>query len=137
MIDDAHPAIISAYWRAVRDRDTAPITSLVTDGFIEDWPQSGERIRGAEAWGRVVTGHPAYPAVRVRRIVGAGNVWICEADFDYGGEIGVWRICSVMELSGQRIARITQYFGAPFPAADWRTGITEPMTASRLDAREG
>lgn len=127
MGDDGHPAVIDAYWRAVRDRDPAPIADLVSEDFVEDWPQSGVRIRGAEAWGQVVTGHPSYPAVAVRRILGAGKVWVCEADFDYGGDAGVWRICSVLELSGERITRITQYFGAPFPAADWREGITEPI----------
>lgn len=127
MGDRPHPAIIDEYWRAVRDRDPSRISALVTDDFVEDWPQSGERIRGADAWARVVQGHPAYPTVSVRRIVGADDVWACEADFDYGGETGMWRICSVLELSGERIARVTQYFGAPFPAADWRTEITEPI----------
>jgi hypothetical protein len=129
MGDRPHPTIIDEYWRAVRDRDPSRIAALVTDDFVEDWPQSGERIRGADAWGRVVHGHPAYPTVSVRRIVGATDVWACEADFDYGGETGVWRICSIIELSGERIARITQYFGAPFPAADWRNEITEPIGA--------
>lgn len=132
-----HPAVIDAYWRAVRDRDPASIAGLVTGDFVEDWPQSGERIRGAEAWGRVVVGHPGYPAVTLRRVVGAANVWVCKADFDYGGETGVWRICSLLELSGDRIARITQYFGPPFPAADWRTGITEAIPADWPDASPG
>ncbi len=61
----------------------------------------------------------------MRRIVGSGELWACEADFDYGGEGGVWRVCSIMELRGGRIARISQYFGPPFPAADWRSGMTE------------
>lgn len=119
------PPVVDEYWRSVSDRDTSRIDSLVTDDFVEDWPQSGERIKGAEAWRQVVSGHPTYPSVSVRRIVGSGNVWACEADFDYGGETGVWRICSIIEVSGDRIARVTQYFGAPFPPADWRRGITE------------
>ena len=127
MSDRRYPAVLDAYWGAVTDRQADAIAALVADDFVEDWPQSGERIRGASAWAAVVGGHPAYPRVSVRRIVGDGDVWVCQADFDYGGETGVWRICSVLELSGGRIARITQYFGAPFPAAAWRHGITEPM----------
>lgn len=121
------PTVLDRYWAAVRDRDASQIGSLVTGDFVEDWPQSGERIRGAEAWRRVVEGHPSYPSVTVRRIVGSGKLWACEADFDYGGEVGVWKICSIIELRGERIARVTQYFGAPFPAADWREGITEHL----------
>lgn len=122
---DTHPAVIDRYWQAIRDRDPAQVNGLLTDDFVEDWPQSGERVRGAEAWRRVVMGHPTYPDVSVRRIFGAGAVWVSEVDFDYGGETGTWRICSVHELSDDRIARITQYFGPPFPVADWRDGITE------------
>lgn len=129
MSDQRYPTVLDAYWQAVKDREANGIEGLVTDDFVEDWPQSGERIRGTSAWAAVVSGHPAYPIVSIRRIVGGGDVWICEADFDYGGEKGVWRICSVLELSGGRIARITQYFGAPFPAAEWRQGITEAMPA--------
>ena len=54
---------------------------------------------------------------------------MCEVDFDCGGVTGLWRICSIFELDGGRIARVTQYLGAPFPAAEWRAGITEPIGA--------
>lgn len=130
MRDEAHPAILDTYWEAVRDRDVERIAGLFTDDFIEDWPQSGERVRGFEGWRQVVDGHPTYPAATVRRILGGGDVWVCEVDFDYGGETGLWRICSVFELMDGRIARVTQYFGAPFEAAEWRVGITEPLDQS-------
>ena len=122
-----HPAVVDAYWQAVRDRDASGIADLVTEDFIEDWPQSGERIRGAAAWAQVVNGHPTYPSVSVRRILGSGDVFVCEAEFDYGGESAAWHICSIMELSGERIRRIVQYFGAPFPTPEWRREITEPI----------
>lgn len=56
-----------------------------------------------------------------------GDVWACEADFDYGGATGVWRICSILEPSDGRVARVTQYVGAPFPAADWQRDITQAI----------
>ena len=102
------------------ERDTSSISSLVTEDIVEDWPPSGQRIRGAATWTRVGEGH-----LSVRRIVGAQGVWGCEADFDYGGETGVWSICSVLALAGDLVARVTQSFGAPFPAADWRSEMTE------------
>lgn len=121
-----HPQVLDRYWDDVSRRDTTAIDSLVTDDFIEEWPQSGERLRGAQSWRRIVAEHPTYPQVTLRRIVGSDAVWACEADFDYGGG-AVWRICSIVELRGDRIARVTQYFGQPFPPADWRRGITEPI----------
>jgi len=123
------PACVTQYWQAVSNRDASRIPDIVTSDFTEDWPQSGEQIRGSQAWARVVDGHPTYPAVSVRRIVGVDDLWVCEADFDYR-DGAPWRICAVMELSGQgvpRITRITQYFGPPFPAAAWRSGITDSI----------
>lgn len=121
------PAVVRRYWQAVASRDIAAVGGLLTPDFVEEWPQSGELIRGADAWRRLVERHPTYPAVRLRRTRGSGSLFVCEADFDYG-DGDPWRICSILELRGDRIAHITQYFGAPFPRAEWRADIVERST---------
>lgn len=127
MTDEAEArALLERYWALVAGRDTGPaIDELVSEDFVEDWPQSGERLHGSGAWRRVVADHPAYPAVTLRRIIGCGEIWACEADFAYPGAPDPWRICAIVELRAGRIARITQYFGAPFDAAAWRASFTE------------
>ena len=118
------PAVIDRYWEAVRERDLEAVRACVTDDFVEDWPQSGERIRGIDDWHRMATAHPTYPSVTPVRTVGEGDLWVTEALFDYGGG-DPWRVCAILELSGERIARVTEYFGAPFEVPEWRAGMTE------------
>jgi SnoaL-like domain len=118
------PAVIDRYWEAVRERDLEAVRACVTDDFVEDWPQSGERIRGIDNWHRMATAHPTYPSVTPVRTVGEGDLWVTEALFDYGGG-DPWRVCAILELAGDRIARVTEYFGAPFEVPEWREGMTE------------
>lgn len=125
MNDAAARDLLERYWRLVAERATDAIGDLVTEEFVEEWPQSGERLRGADAWRAVVEGHPTYPAVALRRIIGCGNVWACEADFAYPGGNEPWRVCAIVELRSGRIDTITQYFGAPFEAASWRERFVE------------
>jgi hypothetical protein len=34
-------------------------------------------------------------------------------------------VCAIFELSGDRIGRVTEYFGPPFEAPDWRAELTQ------------
>jgi len=52
---------------------------------LMDWPQFGERIRGAENRRNVYANIPVLPRVAPRRIFGAGDLWIAEAVLDYDG----------------------------------------------------
>jgi hypothetical protein len=50
-------------------------------------------------------------------------VWVAELVADYGEER--WHVVSVMEFEGDRIARMTDYFGPAFPAPAWRAEWVE------------
>jgi hypothetical protein len=76
----SHPTIVDEYWRMVRDRDPSRIAALVTDDFVEDWPQSGERIRGADGWRRVRVG---------ARIVGASSATSVVVSLPERGDLAV------------------------------------------------
>jgi hypothetical protein len=123
--DGERRGLIERYWAAVAERDLERVRACVTDDFVEDWPQSGERIRGIDNWHRMAMAHPTYPSVSTLRTIGQGDLWLTEALFDYGGEDPPWRVCAIFELSGDRIGKVTEYFGPPFEAPDWRTELTE------------
>jgi hypothetical protein len=69
--------------------------------------------------------HPAFPSVKHVRTAGSGDVWVSEVIFDYGTGDPPWRVCSIIEFSGDRIGRVTEYFGQPFEAPAWRAPFTE------------
>ena len=102
---------------------------MLTPEAITRWPQSGERVTGAMACVRVYENYPGGPpAYRVERITGEGGTWVAELVADYGDER--WRIVSIIEFEGTRIARMTDYFGPDFAAPDWRRGLVEREDAT-------
>jgi hypothetical protein len=86
------------------------------------------RNRASGSWGSQlapdVNEHPTFPAIQPLRTIGTGDVWVSECRFDYG-DVALWSICAVQEFRDGKIARITEYFGQPFGAADWRVDIVE------------
>jgi hypothetical protein len=61
----------------------------------------------------------------VRRIVGSGDLWITEYILTYDGKPSC--TVSIMEFTGDKVARETQYFADPFEASTWRAQWVERM----------
>jgi hypothetical protein len=91
-----------------------------------EMPQSGERIRGRDAMRAMQEAFPAPPRVRLRRVVGAGRVWVVEGVNDYGDD--VWHVVLTLELDDDgRIVRDTRYYAQPVEAPAWRAAFVEPL----------
>ncbi len=117
---------VQRYWEALERKyfDTAMVE--LHEDFMESYPQSGERIIGKENYLRLLTGHPTFPSIKVRRHVGRDDLWVTLAAFDYAGDGSPpWQSCEVQELKEGKISRIEVIFGAPFEAADWRAEWVE------------
>ena len=117
--DTKRRASIESFFNAIQAGDTGVLRRLLTADAITRWPQSNERITGAETCVLVHTNYPGGPPRHhVARITGGGNAWVAELTADYGADR--WFIGSVNEFEGDRIARLTDYFGPTFPAPEWR-----------------
>lgn len=103
---------------------------LAADDFVEEWPQSGERIRGRDNARAINENYPAStgstPSFSVRRLTGEGSTWVAEGTIDYGDGTPVSYV-GIVELRDGRVARITEYFANPFPAPEWRAKWVERM----------
>ncbi|MDP8957206.1 MAG: nuclear transport factor 2 family protein [Actinomycetota bacterium] len=127
MADDrANREVVERYWRALERSEFDAAVEELADDFVETYPQSGETIRGKDNFLQVLKYFPSFPAIRVHRHVGCGDVWITEAAFDYSKDGSQpWEICDVQELRDGKIVRIRAVFGAPFDAAEWRAKWVE------------
>jgi hypothetical protein len=90
-------------------------------------PQSGERFATRDALREMQRAFGAPPAITLRRLVGAGDTWVAEADADYGGE--PWLSVLVIEFRDGLILRETRYYTEPLEAPEWRAGFVERMDA--------
>ena len=107
------------------------ITELATDDFVQEWPQSGERIRRENAvklFERYGEETGTNPSFTFKRMLGAGAVHVIEGAIDYGDGTKVSYV-GIVELRDGRIARVTEYFASPFEAPEWRRQYVEQADA--------
>ena len=89
-----------------------------------EYPQSGERIRGRRTSRRRARS-AEQERFSVRRIVGAGDLWVTEFVLTYDGRPSY--TVSIMEFRDGKVVRETQYFGDPFEPGPSRAHLVERM----------
>lgn len=104
---------------------------MASEDIVQEWPQSGERIRGKANIAKMNEGYSANtgttPKATLRRIVEPGKAWIIESTIDYGDGTPVSSV-AIIELGPDgKIARETDYFANPFEAPEWRKQFVEQM----------
>jgi hypothetical protein len=100
------------------------LDEIAAEDAVQEWPQSGERIRGRANIKAINDNYPAStgnsPKMALRRILQPGKAWIIEGVIDYGDGVPVSMV-SIIELNDEgKIARTTDYFASPFEAPEWR-----------------
>jgi hypothetical protein len=106
------------------------IDATAGEDFVEEWPQSGERIRGKATVKRINEGYSAAtgtaPKMKLRRVTGEGDVQVVEATIDYGDGTPVSYV-GIAEFKNGKLSKITEYFASPFEAPAWRADFVERM----------
>jgi ketosteroid isomerase-like protein len=125
---------IEAFRSAIESQDMSALGAVVSeyaaDDFVEEWPQSGERIRGKDTMKRIgeqyegATG--TSPKMTLRRILNEGDLGVVEGTIDYGDGTPVSYV-GVAEFRDGKVARMTEYFANPFEAPAWRAPFVERM----------
>ena len=136
--------VVEQFTQAMAARDWEAQDRLLSDDFVEEYPQSGERIVGKENRRAIIENYPggepretsaSGPAPKPPVILGSGDQFTATGQIKYpNGE--TWHLVSLIELRDGTIARITDYFGAPFEAPAWRAPYVEvKKTAAGAGAR--
>jgi ketosteroid isomerase-like protein len=126
MSETRNRATIDALVAAINRRDLAALDRVFTEDVVMDWPQSGERINGGQNRRAIYSRFPSLPQVTPRRMTGSGDVWVLEANLDYGdGE--PYKCVFVFEMRDGLIAKEIAYWAKPFPAPEWRAPWVERM----------
>ena len=126
-------AMAAEFERVLKTGDMQQLAKLTqdwaTDDFIQDWPQSGERMtkeaamRMSASYGEMAGTAPKFT---YKRMIGGGDVFVFEATIDYGDGVPVSYV-GVGELRDGKISKMTEYFANPFPAPEWRAAFVEKM----------
>jgi ketosteroid isomerase-like protein len=145
MAEQSARAVVEAFVRAIETKDFDAQGALVTDDYVDEMPQSGERIRGrdnaraiAENYpGGVGTLDPAHrlvgaddrwvmtPTFSILRIEGSGNSFTFAGTLQYPASGEVWHFIAIADVRDGKIAKTTTYYAAPFEAPAWRAPYVE------------
>jgi ketosteroid isomerase-like protein len=125
MDDQAVRAALQRHWDASDAGDFAVEHEIYREDAVLNYPQSGERIRGAHNIRESRFVQPNKKRFTVRRIIGGGDLWVTEFVLTYDG-IPSYAV-SIMEFREGRVANETQYFADRFDPARSRAHLVEPM----------
>jgi ketosteroid isomerase-like protein len=119
-------AALDRHWTASDANDFETEHDIYLEDAVLEYPQSGERIRGRHNIQTTRTTQPSKKRFAVRRIIGSGDLWVTEYILTYDGRPSY--TVSVMEFSGDKVARETQYFADPFAPGPSRAQWVERMS---------
>ena len=125
MHDDDTRTALQRHWAASDADDFAGEHQIYADDAILEYPQSRERIRGRQRIQASRMAQPDRKRFAVRRILGAGELWISELVLTYDDR--PVHVVSIMEFEGGQVVRETQYFGDPFEPGASRASWVERM----------
>jgi ketosteroid isomerase-like protein len=118
-------AALDQHWAASDANDFETEHLIYHEDAVLEYPQSGERTRGRRNIQGQRASQPNKKRFSIRRIIGGGDLWVTEFILAYDGKPSY--TVSIMEFSGDKVWRETQYFADPFAAPAWRAQWVERM----------
>ncbi len=121
-------AALDQHWAASDANDFVTEHLIYREDAVLDYPQSGERTRGRSNIQGQRASQPSKKRFTVQRIIGGGDLWVTELILTYDGKPTY--TVSIMEFTGDKVARETQYFADPFAAPAFRAKWVERIAAN-------
>jgi len=114
-------------WKALQAGDWDTAGRYLHDEFVQEWPQSGERIIGRDNAIAIEQSFPGgLPTMRFRRTLADGDLAVLEVELTYA-DGSRYLGASILELRGGKVVRETDYYAQPFQPPEWRAQWVERM----------
>ncbi len=119
--------IVQEFWRLMSTNDFKRVARVLSPGFVLEWPQSKERIRGSD---RFVKMNEEYPAngpweFTLDRLVGNDSEVVTDVMVT-DGTISA-RAITFFTISAGKIDRIVEFWPYPYEPLENRAHLVEPM----------
>ena len=125
MSDQQNRSALERFLQAFERGDLDAAADFLHDDYVEEYPQSGERIRGKQNWLSIVTTYPSLPKMLDYTIEVSGELCVLEATLEYDSN-RVY-VCEIFEVQDGKLKRAREYFSEPFEAPEWRAQWVERM----------
>ena len=118
--------LVRRLWELFEARRWDEAGELLAEDFVSEWPHSKERIRGRENYIDLNRNYPEGWAIRVDRVVDAGDTVVSEITVTQGD--ATFGAASVFDVADGRLTRAREYWvehgSESHPE---REGWTEPL----------
>jgi hypothetical protein len=142
--------IVQRYDDLLNRQDWDALDAFLHPDYVEEYPQSGERIRGLANVRAVLTNYPRAdemgdistvavvggeeqwamtPMFRVVRVEGSDDAFTGMSQSRYP-DGSTWHIVAVVKMREGKMWRSTTFFAQEFPAPDWRSQWVERIEPS-------
>ncbi len=115
------------FWALMAGNDFVAVAEVLADDFVLEWPQSKERIRGAERFARMNAEYPANGPWRfqVRQLFGDQAQAVSVVDVTDGVQSA--QPISFFSVRDGRVSKLVEYWPEPFAAPASRAHLVEPI----------
>jgi hypothetical protein len=113
-------------FEAFERHDIDAFIELLADDYVEEYPQSGERIRGKDNRRKIPENYPGglpNPIDHSYKI--SGDLATIETALEYEGNR--MYACEIVEFEDGKMKSARAYFAEPFKAPEWRAQWVERM----------
>jgi len=122
---------VREFWRLMATNDFFAVAQVLAPGFVLEWPQSNERIRGAENFAQMNSEYPAHGPWRftVNRLVDGQGEAVSDVSVTDGVQSA--RALSFFTVEDGLITRLVEFWPEPYAALANRAHLVEPIESSR------
>jgi ketosteroid isomerase-like protein len=121
----ASKQVVEEFWAAMQTNDFRAAARLLSEDFVLDWPQSGERVRGRDDFSTLNENYPVTGrwTFAVRTIIAEGDQAV--SDVEVRDESIQARVITFSTIEAGKIVRQVEYWPEPFEPAAWRSEWVE------------
>jgi ketosteroid isomerase-like protein len=127
MSEQSAESVVREFWRLMATNDFHSVKSVLAPELIVEWPQSKERIRGAERFCQMNAEYPTTSRWRfqINRFVASGESVVTQVSLTDGTQSA--EPISFFTVHGGKITKLVEYWPEPFAPAENRRHLVEPM----------
>jgi len=119
--------LVQEFYRRMNSNDFQAAAELLSEDYILEWPQSGERIRGRANFVAVNVEYPAYGSWRftVNRIVASATEVVSDVSITDGMQAA--RAITFHTVQAGLIIKQVEFWPENYPAPENRRHLVERM----------
>jgi ketosteroid isomerase-like protein len=119
--------VVREFWRLMGSNDFRSVGAVLAPEYVLEWPQSNERIRGAERFAAMNTEYPAHGQwlFTINRLIG-DEVEVA-SDVSVTDGVQQARAISFFTVANGKITRQVEFWPEPQPAPSNRKPLVEAI----------